>query len=91
MFLDIKTQVEAGSPHILVTQAGGRIGFVEKVPTNGVAFGAPAEAARAVLGFQGSGVVEGRIIKQKLAPGGPRLEELYQANDGTHVVLIWEG
>lgn len=91
MLPDIKAQVEAANPHILVIQAGGRICFVEKVPTNGVAFGAAAEASRAILGFQVSGVIEGRVIKQKMAPNGPRLEDIYQSKDGTHAVLIWEG
>lgn len=91
LFTDIKTQIEAADPNILVKQIGGRIALVEKVPTDGVQLDVAATNAKTILGFSGSKVSGGRVLRQMFAPNPPRIETIYQTNDGTHVVVVWEG
>ncbi|WP_394831717.1 hypothetical protein LVJ94_34910 [Pendulispora rubella] len=91
-FADIKEQIESKSDAISVHQVGGRLFFLEKTPTDGVALSANDEVAKGLLGFDRAGSVVGRFYKPSTIAGGapPCYEWGYSVNETTHVLVTWE-
>jgi hypothetical protein len=78
-FLEIKSQLELANPDILVTQLGGRIGFIERVPSTGVILAADSTGGHAVLvgtvdlstlSYGGSGDLDGDDFVLAVNGGG---------------------
>jgi len=91
LLVDIKAQVEAADPGISVQQYDGKIVFVEKVPTTGVALSGNDEPAKALLGFNQSQPAVGKIYRPAGISGGPpNYTFAYSVNESTHVLFTWE-
>ena len=89
--LDIKAQVEAANSNILVQQFAGRILFIEKTPTNGVALAGADEPAKAALGFDGNSPTVGKLYRPAGISGGPpNYTWAYSTSESTHVLFTWE-
>ena len=87
---DLKAQVEAANPGILVSQLGGRIVFVEKVPSVGVALSANNEVAKTLLGFDQHNATTGKLFRPMGIAGGPPNYTLASVNESTHIIYTWE-
>lgn len=88
---DIKAQVEAANADILVQTLGGRIVFVEKVPTNGTTLSGNDEPAKALLGFDRNNAVAAKFYRPMGISGGPpNYVWVYSVNESTHVLYTWE-
>jgi hypothetical protein len=91
LILDIKQQIEAANGSILVQQLGGRIVFIERVPTSGVALAGNDEPAKAALGFDGNSPTVGKLFRPAGISGGPpNYTWAYSVNETTHVLFTWE-
>ena len=90
LFPDIKAQVEAANASILVSQLGGRIVFIEKTPTNGVALASNDEAAKALLGFDKNSPSVGKVYSPPGVTATQNWVWVYSVNESTHVVYTWE-
>jgi hypothetical protein len=91
LFKDLKAQIEGAAAALLVTSLDGRLAIVEKVPAAGVALAAPAQAAKALLGFDATGATRGRVHRPLGVAGAPPfVTQAYAAAATVHVVHIWE-
>lgn len=90
-YLDIKTQIEAASALVLVTQSSGRLWISEKTPLHGVALAAAANVTKAMFGFDSGTIATGRVVHPMGSDSGPRVDTLNANLDGSYTALIWEG
>jgi hypothetical protein len=89
LFSDLKAQIEAENDAVLVTQWNGRIVFIEKTPSSGMAFGTEDEPAKTLLGFDKNRAMVGRLFHPPGIGGPPNFTYIY-SSDSSHVVLTWE-
>jgi hypothetical protein len=87
---DIKAQVEAANADILVQSIAGKIVFIEKTPTNGVALSGSDEPAKSLLGFDQNSASVGKFYKPPDVSGDPNYTWAYSVNESTHVIYTWE-
>lgn len=95
LFKEVKAQIEAAIPDLLVRQTAGALAFIEKTPTTGVVLkgdGTADTSANTLLGFDGENTTTGRVYGSPYgdAPTAPYFVRAYAVNDAMHVVIVME-
>jgi hypothetical protein len=87
----IKSQVQATIPTLLVSTFAGKLVFSEVTPTNGVTLAA-AGTANSALGFDSGNATVGKFLSTPFGatPTTPYVMFGYDDNSGMHVLYTWE-